>query len=132
MAGNVSLRLGSTEIPTVSLPSWFVIEDTCVLDVAMVTFASESIFLIWRYILCTMDSYSPSSFLKILMNCLERISLDNGHSLFPEPPDNRIMFICFFLLLKNACSIYYRHFCFIFLLSLDSLRSLHKKASGLL
>ena len=32
-----------------------------------------------------MDSYSPCSVLKTLINCLERTSLESGHSRLPEP-----------------------------------------------
>ena len=57
----------------------------------MITLALLSTSRICRYIRCTMDSYSPSSFLKNLINCLERISLERGHRRFPEPPDNKII-----------------------------------------
>ena len=44
-----------------------------------------------------MDSSSPSSRWKILMNCLERISLESGHRRWPEPPDNNTRFIILLL-----------------------------------
>ena len=98
-AGNVSLLHGSIDIPTLS-PSWLLIAETCVLLVAMVTVASGSTSLIIRYIRCTIDSYVPSSFLNILINCLDLISLESGHKRLPEPPDNKIIFIYQFLHLQ--------------------------------
>ncbi len=35
----------------------------------------------------------PSSLRNIRINCLERISLESGHSLLPLPPDRRTIFI---------------------------------------
>ena len=68
-------------------------EDSCDFEVATVTLASGSAWRIWRYTRWTMDSYSPSAFLNILMNCLERISLERGQRRFPEPPESKIIFI---------------------------------------
>lgn len=92
IAGKVSLRQGSMQIPT-SCPSWLYMDDTCVFEVAMVTLASGSTSCICRYTRCTMDSRPPSSVWNILINCLDRISLDNGQRRCPDPPDKSIIFI---------------------------------------
>jgi hypothetical protein len=35
------------------------------------------------------------------MNCFDLISFDKGQSLFPEPPDRRMMFIAFLLIINE-------------------------------
>ena len=56
----------------------------------------DGAYMIWRYTRCTIDSYS-SLFLNSLINCLLRTSLERGQRRLPEPPESKIIFICFLL-----------------------------------
>ena len=92
MAGNVSRRSGSVTTSTPS-PSCRRMGSSCPALVAITIRASMPDSCIWRYTRCTMDSRAPPASVSRLRNCLERVSLERGHRRFPEPPDNRMMFM---------------------------------------